>query len=47
MGAARPIEFTVTATGSLANLDVAYDTGIREGRIRTPTCPRYEQFVSN
>jgi hypothetical protein len=29
MGTARPIEFTVTATGALANLDVAYDTGIR------------------
>jgi len=29
MATARPIRFTVTATGSPANLDVAYDTGIR------------------
>jgi Carboxypeptidase regulatory-like domain len=29
MGTARPIQFTVTAGGSPANLDVTYDTGIR------------------
>jgi hypothetical protein len=29
MGTASPIEFTVTASGSPANLDVTYDTGIR------------------
>jgi len=29
MGTARPMQFAVTASGSPANLDVTYDTGIR------------------